>query len=165
MNEDFEGWKMDVSRIAGCIALLLVCLWGPGVQAGGLEANGPAAHIDAEALIKDCTDRFKVELDSGVTSRMRAGSADIIDCLNEKILEQVRAVMPEPDAAVKRYEAYLNQLSYSHQRIWWEFYNENKSCAAQPCGTLMHVFHLGRHMALLKDMLRNIVHHRQSEGF
>ncbi|MBX3453907.1 hypothetical protein [Ferrovibrio sp.] len=149
-----------------CIGLLVMLAAGAlSAQVKPGRVTGPAANIDPESLINSCVNKYRQELDSGVTGRMRAGSADIIDCLNALILDQVRATMPNPNEAAQRYQAYLQQLSHSHQRIWWEFYNENTFCQTNRCGTDLHVFHLGQHIGLLKDILRGIITHRQREGF
>ena len=163
MTGTFHMMIRHIGLCIGFLAMLTSTL--ASAQTKIDQYAGSAKNIDPEILINICVDKYRSELDSGVTGRMRAGAADIIDCLNTTILAQIRAVMPEPDIAVQRYEAYLDQLSYAHQRIWWEFYNENSSCQTNRCGTQLQVFHLSQHLALLKDILRGIIAHRRSEGF
>lgn len=143
------------------IVILSIICQLPSVQAGGIQ---PFEPINAEALIDACWKISKEDRDSGVTTRMRHGSARSIRCLQNVILDQVDAMFDPKYLSREQAKKQLRKIIEGYQPLMWSIYNEHKSCGVE-CGTDRHVLHLGDHAALLEDILKQMINERNEFKF
>lgn len=151
---------------ARCVAVSVVVLF----------ANTAAAafeKIDAQKEIDECSAVGQPDIESGVTSQMRRGGAKTAKCLEDRIVEHLRALFKGkesrtfPDGKTKFTEEgfrdVLKRLSISYGGLYWSLYNDHAGCT-EPwgCGTMYHVFHLGKYTALLEQILRDVVAQRNA---
>lgn len=140
---------MQLARWIACLLCFVPAVAGPAAPAW--------TEIDAEALIAQCFAISQEDWDSGVTSRMRQGTANTIYCIEEEIVRHATAFF------ATRNEEEIRQLiadiGGSYAQFYWIMYNENKGCDPS-CGTVAHLFHLSAVSALLKDILRNLISQR-----
>ena len=135
--------------------------WPVNTYSGGTEAFNP---IDADALIEKCWSISKEDIESGVTARMRGGSARSAKCLQDVILDQVE-VMFDPKTLTRK-EAFekLQLISEGVQTLYWSIFNQHRKCRRW-CGTDRHVYHLAHYADLLEHMIRDMVRERNEIGF
>jgi hypothetical protein len=150
MKKQFRRWP------AVLLTLAMLSLSTAPTLAGGDEPFDP---IDAQKLIDACWAISKEKRDSGVTGKMREGSAITAGCFHQVIIEQAEAIF-EPEYLEKvQIEKRLDQLADAYQGIYWSLYNEHRGCGIS-CGTMYHVFHLGAYTGLLQKMIRDMVSQR-----
>lgn len=135
--------------------------WQVTTFAGGTEAFEP---INADALIEKCWSISKEDLDSGVTARMRGGSARSAKCLQDVILDQVEVMFEPKTLTRKEASEKLQLISEGVQTLYWSIFNQHRKCRRW-CGTDRHVYHLAYYADLLEDMIRAMVHERNEIGF
>lgn len=143
------------------------------ISAAIFFANTAAADafekIDAQKEIDECSAVGQADRDSGVTSQMRRGGAKTAQCLEDRIVVHLKALFKGqesktfPDGKTKfteeGFREILKQLSISYGGLYWSLYNDHAGCKGG-CGTMYHVFHLGKLMALLEQILRDVVAQR-----
>ncbi len=119
--------------------------------------------ISADALVKGCVVKSQPDFDTGVPTQMRAGGEKLIRCLEEIVLDQAAAMIDPAILSPADLRTYLDEIGTGYQKIYWLLYNENRKCGAA-CEN-RHVFHLGRHGALLERLIRDMVHERNEKKF
>ena len=129
--------------------------------AGGTEAF---ESIDADALIERCWSISKEDLDSGVTARIRGGSARSAKCLQDVILDQVEVMFEPKTLTRKEASEKLQLISEGVQTLYWSIFNQHRKCRRW-CGTDRHVYHLAHYADLLEHMIRDMVRERNEIGF
>lgn len=144
-------------------AISVTIFFSNTAMAGGFE------KIDAQKEIDECLAVGRTDRDSGVTSQMRQGGAKTAECLEDRIVEHLKALFKGregktfPDGKTKFTEAgfreILEQLSISYQGLYWSLYNDHAGCKGG-CGTMYTTFHLGKYMALLEQILKDVVAQR-----
>ena len=116
---------------------------------------------EAQTLIDACWEISRKDRESGVTGRMRSGSADTIGCLEEIVLDQVDALFPDGKYLSRRKaREYLDMIEIGVQKLYWSIYNEHVGCDPF-CGTMYQVFHLSPNARILEDMIRALVRQRK----
>lgn len=114
-------------------------------------------EIDAEALVAQCWAISQEDRDSGVTSRMRQGTANTIDCFAEEIVRHATAFFRT--RSEEQIRQLVEDIGMPYAEFYWVMYNENVGCEPS-CGTVYHVFHVGALSALFEDMLRKLISQR-----
>ena len=138
---------MQLARWMACLQCLVP------VAAGAAEWT----DIDAEALVALCWAISEEDRGSGVTSRMRQGTADTIDCLEQEIVQHATAFFRT--RSEEQIRQLVTDIGGSYAQFYWVMYNENKACDPG-CGTVYHVVFIGEVAELLEDMLRDLVSQR-----
>lgn len=152
-------WHVAVRGVAVSVIILLANT----MAAAGIE------KIDAQKEIDECSAVGQPDRDSGVTTQMRRGGAKTAKCLEDRIVGHLKALFKGeqsqtfPDGKTKFTEEgfrhVLRQLSVSYGGLYWSLYNDHAGCQGG-CGTMYNVFHLGKYMALLEQILKDVVAQR-----
>jgi hypothetical protein len=123
-------------------------------------ANGSSwEEIDADALVNQCRNVSREDLESGVTARMREAMSETIDCLAEEIVRHADAFLLPRAMSDTEIRQALSKIGASYGKLYWAMYNEHNGC--QPgCGTMYQVFHVGALAALFENILRDLVAQR-----
>lgn len=141
--------------------VLLALITHSAAEAG---IDDPFNPIDADALINGCVERWQADLDSGVTVRMRSGSAAIIDCYEDVIQNQAEEMFEPESLSRQELRSYLDDIKAGYQKLYWAIFNKHKKCDTL-CGTDKQVYHLGAHMALLERIIRDMAAERNEARF
>lgn len=149
--------------IVAFLAVTALCV----VAAIPAKANGGPVgdsweEINADALVAHCRAISRQDRDSGVTSRMRAGTLKTVECLKDEVVRQAAALIdPEVMDAVEIRET-VESLSWSYMTLYWSVYNDRRVCSPT-CGTIYHTFHVGRAAGLFEEILRRIIAQRNAD--
>ena len=114
------------------------------ILVGAFPSHAPLAGgnsfqpIDAKPLIDACWALSKEDRDSGVTGRMRSGSARSIGCLEGVIHDQAEALFDEETLDSLKLKEQLIKLRKGYQILYWALYNEHSACGLprMACGTM-----------------------------
>ncbi len=143
------------SASLACLVIAVMTTAFPA-WAGGRE---PYVPIDAQKLIKDCWAISKVKRDSGVTGKMRYGTAETVGCLQNVIREQAKIIFDQEYLEELNLDERLNELADAIQKIYWKINNEHRGCDPS-CGTMYQLFHLTTHADILEKIIHDMVKKR-----
>jgi hypothetical protein len=85
-------------------------------------------EIDAEPLIEQCWAISESDRDSGVTARMRQGTSETIECLQEEIVRHATAFFKSRNEEEIRQSLWVMGKSYAD--LYWVMYNEHRGATS-----------------------------------
>ena len=148
--------RLQSAVVCSVVAFSVVAFASHAPLAGG----NPFEPIDAEPLIDACMALSKEDRNSGVTTRMRSGSARSIACLEGVIRDQAEALFDEETLDSLKLKQQLARIAEGYQALYWAIYNKHRACGLphMACESNYQVIHLGKHSNLLAYPVNTLTH-------
>jgi hypothetical protein len=139
----------------------LLCLAGVLSASAAAQSEKPAwQKIDADALVSGCWALSKEDRDSGVTQRMREGTARTLACLEAAIIRQGGEFFDPQVMGEAETRQVLDEISAPYGKLYWAMAAGHKGCIAGGCGTVQQVVPVLALARLFESVLRDLVAQR-----
>ncbi len=140
----------------------LLCLAGVLSAPAAAQSEKPAwQKIDADALVSGCWVLSKEDRDSGVTQRMREGTARTLACLEATIIRQGAGFFDPQVMGEAETRQVLDEISAPYGKLYWAMAAGHKGCiAGGGCGTVQQVVPVLALARLFESVLRDLVAQR-----
>jgi hypothetical protein len=139
------------------ISLAWLLLASPAF-AGGVETVAePFEPIDAQPMIDACWKKtYEQRMD---VFAAREGILVSVLCLEERIVEQLDALVPQESLSREEAAQQLKATRMAYGLLVWKIYNEHRRCPRE-CGVIDQSAHVSAVAGLMEDLLRTIVEQR-----
>lgn len=115
-------------------------------------ADDVHGHTTEQEIAK-CWKISEKDRDSGVTTRMQAGSLATINCLKALLLKRLESEIDPNAFSAADSKKTVDELVRNLSKLQWAIHNERKSCEGM-CGTMYQVAYLSPVSDMLEGLIR-----------
>lgn len=135
------------------------------------QAGVLAGPPSAERITNVCSEATKAKRAGNQSSQVASGQAELQECLEKAIQDQLSVFVPNVDARSRRdrdarrqIRRSLEQLKAGYQGLMWTLHTDNLSCKEGNCGPEVRAVPNDLYAELLTNLLQRVVDKRNETG-